>query len=166
MLLLATAFATTVRSQKEIQTSDTCRVFGQVEQPVSWTIEDMAKIPSEKIGDVKITNHLGEFKKIYRDMRGIPIKLVLDKVKIRAENPKDLSAFFFVFRATDGYCNVYSWNEIYNTALGDQVFIVTAYKNQNLATMPERILAVSARDTHTGRRLLKGLASIEVRKVD
>jgi hypothetical protein len=157
---------TSAFGQKEPTPSEQFTVTGLVKQPDTVTIADLKKYAPEHIGDIKITNHRGEYKKTYQGMKGIPVKLLLDSVLIESEKPKERSMYYFVFRAMDGYCNVYSWNELFNTAIGNHVFIITNYENQNMDTMPERILTLSTEDIATGRRLLKSLASIEVRKVE
>ncbi|MFM7400213.1 MAG: molybdopterin-binding protein, partial [Bacteroidota bacterium] len=73
---------------------------------------------------------------------------------------------YFVFVASDGYKVVFSWNEIYNTATGNQSFILTELKGSILANLEQRILFISTADEKTGRRYVKGLQRIEVRRAE
>lgn len=155
-----------VFGQKEPISSDQFSITGPLEKPIVITLADLKKYPDQEIGTVKITNHRGEYKKTYEGLRGIPIRTLLDLAPISTEKPKDMSTYYFVFRATDGYCNVYSWNELYNTDIGNHVYILTTDGTHELAAMPERILVLCTADIQTGRRLLKGLASIEIKKAE
>jgi len=71
-----------------------------------------------------------------------------------------------VLTASDGYSNAYSWSEIFNTIVGDKVYIITAQNGVDIAAMPERILVMSLADKNSGSRHLKGLQKIEVKKPD
>lgn len=166
LFILCLLLTGTVFGQKEPIPSDQFTITGPTGKPVVVTLADLKKHPEQEIGTVKITNHRGEYKKTYEGLRGVPIRAFLDQVAIETEKPKDLSAYYFVFRATDGYCNVYSWNELYNTDIGNRVFILTTDGTHELAAMPERILVLCTADIQSGRRLLKGLASVEIKKAE
>jgi hypothetical protein len=88
----------------------------------------------------------------------------LSVVNINAESPRVLSEYYFVCKANDGYTVVYSWNELFNTGTGDSVYIVTEKDGKQASEMPESILMISPKDFRTGRRHVKALSSIEVRR--
>lgn len=165
-IALGLLLSANVYSQRESIPSEQFTITGPSGKPVVVTLSDLKKYPEQEIGTVKITNHRGEYKKTYEGLRGIPIRTFLDLAPISTEKPKDLSTYYFVFRATDGYCNVYSWNELYNTDIGNHVYLLTTDGTHELAAMPERILVLCTADIQTGRRLLKGLASIEIKKAE
>ena len=76
-----------------------------------------------------------------------------------------LSEYYFVFAASDGYKVVYSWNELFNTSVGESVYLVTEKDGKTITEMDDSILVVSTKDFKTGRRNVKGLASIAVMRV-
>ena len=76
------------------------------------------------------------------------------------------SKIYFVFKASDGYKVVFSWNEIYNTDSGNNFFIVTELEGKKLKELEQRIMFISTADLKTGRRYIKGLEKIEVRQVE
>lgn len=98
-------------------------------------------------------------------MRGIPLKTLLNPVSYVYEHPRVLNEFYFVLITSDGYKVAFSWNEIYNTEAGDQYFMVTELKGQNLQDLEQRIIFVSTANFKTGRRYIKGLKSIEARQL-
>ena len=67
-------------------------------------------------------------------------------------------------KANDGYTAVYSWNEIFNTVVGDAPYIVTEKDGKLASSMEEAILMISPKDFKTGRRHIKSLTTIEVRR--
>ncbi len=103
-------------------------------------------------------------KKEYKNVKGVLLTDLLKDVHITVESPKQLSEFYFVFKATDGYTVVFSWNELFNTETGNSVFVVVETDGKSQQTAPEKILLISTKDFKTGRRHIKGLQSIEVKR--
>jgi hypothetical protein len=152
-------------AQKEaLKPTSSFVISGEVKTPVTIRIADLKKWTAVTIGDVTITNHLGEKKSEAKGLKGVLLKDVLDAVEINAESPRVLSEYYFVCKANDNYTVVYSWNEIFNTATGDSVFIVTEKNGKDAAAMDDSILMISAKDRMTGRRHVKSLVSIEVKR--
>lgn len=158
LLLLANAsFA-----QKPPAPTQTLRVFGQLKKETVLTRADLQKYATRPIGDVVITNHLGEPRGTAKQMTGVLLRDVLAGMEIDSPSPKELSAFYLICRASDGYQVVFSWNEIFNSPTGDAVFLVTEKEGKKLAEMEDAILLISPSDLRTGRRYVKALAEIEV----
>jgi len=140
-------------------------ISGEVRSPLTVGVDDLKKFPEVSIGDLVITNHLGEKKSDATGLKGILLKQILQTAELKSENPKVLSTFYFVLRASDGYQVVYSWNELFNTVVGETVYVITEKNGKTLAQMDDAILVVSTRDYKTGRRNVKGLAGILVARV-
>lgn len=112
-----------------------------------------------------VYNHLMEHKRTINHITGISLKEVLLKVGLNVSNPKLYSEFYFTCIASDGYKVVFSWNEMFNTPIGDQVLMVTAYDGTTANKTEDRIAIVSPADKATGRRYLKNLETIRVERV-
>jgi hypothetical protein len=152
-------------SQKTIEPTRQFTVSGLVEKPLAISYPDLEKEKSIEIGDFKITNHLGEFKKEYRNVKGVPLLALLKDLVITSPSPKVLSEFYFVIKASDGYSVVVSWNELFNTEIGNSFFLVVEADGKSQRDAPEKILLISTKDFKTGRRHIKGLRSIEVKRI-
>ena len=98
--------------------------------------------------------------------QGILLKEVLQSIEIKSESPKVLSEYYLVCKATDGYKVVYSWNELFNSRVGESVFIVTEKKGQRADKMDDSILLISPLDFKTGRRQVKSLDRIEIKRAN
>jgi hypothetical protein len=159
-------FGVTIYAQENIKVTETLYIEGKVKNPGKITLSEIEKLEEEKIKDVVIYNHKGEIKDTLFNMEGVPIKSILSKFEFAYENPKELNEFYFVFKASDGYKVVFSWNEIYNTEMGNSFYIITELKNQKLSSIKQRMMFLSPKDLKSGRRYIKGLERIEVRKLD
>ena len=152
-------------SQKSVNATSQFTILGLVENPKVITYADLQKEKRVDIGDLKITNHAGEFRKEYKNMKGVPLLILLNDVKIIAPSPKQLSEYYFILKASDGYSVVISWNELFNTEIGNSFFVVTEADGKSLEDSSERILFVASKDFKTGRRHVKGLETIEVKRI-
>lgn len=145
--------------------TDKIHVTGQIEK--SWYISgaSLAHYPVIEIGDVVITNHSGQPRGTAKQLRGVRVKDVLREMVLNEPNPKFWSMFYLVFQAQDGYQVVYSWNEIFNSPAGEEIYFITSKEGMAWYQMPERILVLTPNDIQTGRRHIKALQTIEVRRV-
>lgn len=159
-------WSATLLAQKDIKPSDEFVISGQVVHQLKFTMTDLEKIPAKKIDDIVITNHQGEPRGTAKNLKGFPLKTLLDKIEFKTESPKVLSEFYLTFTATDNYKVVYSWNEIFNSATGDNIFLITEKEGKKLTEMTERILVITPSDQKTGRRHVKGLSKIVVGRVE
>jgi len=148
-----------------VPSTDEFRVVGAVKNELRILIKDLLQFKQDSLGDVLIRNKKGEEKEQARKMKGVLLKTILDSAHIYVEKHKEYSELCVSLIGGDGYRNVYSWNELYNTEVGEHVYIITETDGKTIDQMPQRILVMSLSDFNSGRRHLKGMARIEVRKV-
>ncbi|SHN20486.1 hypothetical protein SAMN05192549_105361 [Duganella sacchari] len=60
---------------------------------------------------------------------------------------------------------VYSWSEVFNTPVGNEVLVVFEKGGQALADDEGRIAMISGKDLRAGPRHVKWLKSIEIKKI-
>jgi len=161
------AFITfTAWSQKPELVTNEFVVTGQIKKEIKFTLADIEKYTSKPIADVVITNHLGEPRRIAKQLSGILVKDILKEMELSEESPKRFSEFYFTFIAVDNYKVVYSWNEIFNSPTGDNLFLITSQDGKKIKDMAERILILTPTDFKTGRRHIKGLSKIVVGRAE
>ena len=162
--LLFLFLATIAFSQKEIKSTDSFTILGEIKSQKTVMLSDLSQWKTHDIGDVVITNHTGERRGEAKQLKGVLLRDVLESIEIKSESPKQLSELYFVCKATDGYKVVFSWNEIHNNKVGDAVFIITEKEGKPARQLPESILLLSPQDFKTGRRHIKSLQVIEVKR--
>lgn len=140
-------------------------ISGEVEKASLITPDSLKQYQIIEIGDKNVTDHTGAFKHKDDQLKGVLLKDVLSHTKFKTTSPKQLSRFYLVCEGIDGYKVVYSWNEIYNTAIGDQVYIITEKNGLAIDKMPESIQMTSSSDFKTGRRYLHNLNKITIEQV-
>jgi hypothetical protein len=153
-------------AQKDPKPTSSFIISGKVKAPVTVSIADLRKLKTQEIGDVVITNHAGEPRGTAKALKGVLLKDVLALAQIESESPKVLSEYYFVCKANDKYTVVYSWNEIFNSVVGDSAFLVLEKEGQPAEKMDDSILMICPKDFRTGRRHVKALTSIEIKRAD
>ena len=68
-------------------------------------------------------------------------------------------------KVSDGYSVVVSWNKLFNTEIGNTFFLVVEGDNKSQKDGSEKILLILTKDFKTGIRHMKGLQSIEVKRI-
>lgn len=133
--------------------------------PFTFSLKNVLDFSTVAIDSVIIYNHLHERKRAIKNIKGILLKDILDKVVFDTPGPKVLSEFYFVCIASDNYKVVFSWNELFNTEVGKRVIIITGENGKNGMELDDRIALLSPADDATGRRFVKGLKKIIVERV-
>lgn len=152
--------------QRPISPAEELSIEGKVKTELKYTLQSLDTFPAQTLADFEVSNHKGELKGVVTGVKGIALKRLLDKVEFLVEKPRELNEFYFIFIATDGYKVVFSWNEIFNTPIGDNIFIITEKGGNKVSSMDERILLVSTSDLKIGRRYIKNLSRIVVARIE
>ncbi len=139
-------------------------VKGDIENPLTLTVDSLKKMNVTTIENFVVVCQSGENKKEDKTCKGVLLKEVLDKARIRQFNHKDRN-FYIVARASDNYKATFSWAEIYNNPTGNNVYIIFEENEQTIKQQGDMIL-ICTNDIKTGPRHVYWLSSIEVNRVD
>ena len=139
-------------------------ITGDIKKESVITMDSLNSYPLKDIGDIKVTDHVGNFKHGDEKLKGVLLKDILSHSQLNAA-PHLYSQFYFVCTGSDGYKVVYSWNELFNTEIGDHVYIVLEKNGKKISELPESLQMVSMLDQKTGRRYLHNLDKIIVSEV-
>ena len=142
------------------------RVGGRVQREVLLTpesLDDFAKVP---IADTPLRGRSGDTLRVLSGYSGIRLTDLLDKAQIVAKDHNDLKKTIVVATATDDYKAVFSWNELYNTAVGEGVYLLVARDGKPLGNEEGRFALISLQDSKTGPRHVRWLADVRALLVD
>jgi hypothetical protein len=139
-------------------------ISGVVAKEQTINLDSLKQYKVYNIDSLNVTSHTGSFKHKDEKLKGVLLTDVLSHTKFNVNSPKLLSELYFVCVASDGYKVVYSWNELYNTSVGETVYLLVEKNGTAINAMPESIQMLSAKDFKTGRRYLHNLSKIIVAK--
>jgi hypothetical protein len=149
------------QGKTEYKTTYQFTITGQVKKESIITMDSLNSYPIKEIGDIKVTDHQGNFKHGDEKLKGVLLKDILSHSQLDAV-PHLYSQFYFTCVGADGYKVVYSWNELFNTPVGDSVYILMEKNGIKADKLPESLQMASMLDVKTGRRYLHNLDKIIV----
>ena len=160
-LFILVCAAALAQEKTEYKPTHQFTITGQVKKESVITMDSLNSYPLKDIGDIKVTDHTGNFKHGDEQLKGVLLKDILMHSQLNA-TPHLYSQFYFVCTGSDGYKVVYSWNELFNTEIGDHVYIVLEKNGKKTGELPESLQMVSMSDQKTGRRYVHNLDKIVV----
>lgn len=141
------------------------QVEGAVEQPLTLDVAALRAFPAQQISELKLICQSGADRGSLQNFKGVLLRDVLEKAKIKAPAHNDVKKMIIQATASDGYVALFSWNELFNSKLGDGVLVVFEQNGKGLGIEEGHIALVSSQDTRTGPRHVKWLKKLSVRKV-
>lgn len=164
-LLLGAGFNSLAQEKKEIPTTVNFTIEGKVKHTMTFSGKELDKMNHMTRDSIVIFNHLMEKRKTLKRLTGVSLKDLLQLAEIDTPSPKELSEFYITCIAADGYKVVFSWNELFNTATGARVMVITGMDDKPMDRLDDHIALISPEDVATGRRYVKGLNKVVVSKV-
>jgi hypothetical protein len=137
-------------------------ITGKVKTESVITLDSLNAYPLVDIGSIKVTDHTGAFKHQDDQLKGVLLKDILNHSTWTLASPHLFSSLYFVCTGSDGYKVVYSWNELFNTEIGDHVYIILEKNGVKADKLQTSLQMVSMLDSKTGRRYLHNLDKIVV----
>ncbi|WP_374174170.1 molybdopterin-dependent oxidoreductase [Flavobacterium tructae] len=137
-------------------------VKGDVEFPLQLTVDSLRKMKVTTIDNFKVVCQSGEVKKDNKVAKGVLLKDILEKAKIKQNGHKDRN-FYIVARASDDYKATFSWAEIFNNPTGENTYVL--FEENGKPVKSGEMILICKNDIKTGPRHVYWLKSIEVYKV-
>lgn len=132
-------------------------VTGAVEHTMTLGVEDLRAFPTQKVNEVPLVCQTGANLGKLENFKGVRLRDIIERAKVVAPGHNDVKKMVVIAGASDGYKVVFSWSEIFNSPVGDGVYV--------FADDEGRIAMISTKDLRTGPRHVKWLNHIEVRKI-
>jgi hypothetical protein len=96
---------------------------------------------------------------------GVLLRDVLARAGLAAATDRSLRTGLVEAIATDGYRAIFSWGELYNAAIGDQVLVIRSQDGTTLDAVAGPLALRSLADLRPGPRHVRNLCAVRVRPV-
>ncbi len=140
-------------------------VSGLVANPLLLRVEDLRRMKVAEAGDITMLCANGKEKGFVESYRGVLLRTILDRAGIILKEHFSKNTIYIVLTSSEEYRVLFTWHEIYNTAVGEQAMVIF---EKNSAPLDERegaIAFISANDYRTGPRQMRYLQRIEVHEI-
>jgi DMSO/TMAO reductase YedYZ molybdopterin-dependent catalytic subunit len=148
------------------QATTTLTVKGSVEHEITLTVDELKRLPVQRVDDVRSVRDAAEAAPSLETTRhyvGCLLRDVLERAKPVEKKRLDFRRSIVIATASDGYRAVFSWAELYFSPIGEGALVVYERDGTPLADDEGKIALVSLKDTRPGPRHVKWLQSIELR---
>lgn len=162
--LSSSAVAATATAQElaDAKPSHEVRVSGAVKNARAFDLAALQQLTADNSGPMDVICASGAVVGTVNNFRGARLTDVLDAAGLDFEGHKDDRRMVVVARATDGYTVTFSWNELYNTMVGEEVLIAWEKDGKPLEPHEGQLLLISGKDIKTGPRHVRNLNALEV----
>jgi hypothetical protein len=156
--------ADTVKAGKSFITTSV-KINGLVENELSLTVADLKQMKTTRVDNFDVIGKGGVVKSHLASFNGVLLKDVLASASVKVAALKESGRLYIVVAAADGFKVVFFWAELFNTSLGDHVFV--AFEENGKSIEKEgNIVLFSTNDKINGIRHVKWLKDITVKKAD
>lgn len=137
------------------------QVGGMVQQRLALTAADLRALPQKDYTEKRSV--IVEGREVTQSvvMRGIPLRALLDQAGL-ASDRHSVRRAYVLLTAQDGYKTVFSWGELYNSRLGDDVLVLLRHGDDDLLARDGFPSLRSLQDVRPGPRHVRWLTSVEV----
>ncbi|HEY2000248.1 molybdopterin-dependent oxidoreductase [Paraburkholderia sp.] len=136
---------------------------GRVLRPLSLSVEQLRTYDSVlgKPFDLRCFTTNRYIRRV-EPYRGVRLTDLVEQAGLRNDAPGDFKRMVFVAVAQDGYAVSFSWHELFNTPVGEQVLIAYECDGQPLSVEDGAPVLYSGADIMAAPRHLKRLARVVV----
>ncbi|WP_144289981.1 molybdopterin-dependent oxidoreductase [Ideonella sp. A 288] len=166
VLWIGTACAAACPADTAPRAADTALVV-QGTGPAPWALSsaDLAALPPTRLTQRQtVSSATGVASERSLAYSGVLVRDVLAKAGFGGPNDRGARTGIVEAVATDGYRAVYSWGELFNSALGDQVLVITAQDDRPLDAAAGPLALRSLADLRPGPRHVRNLCALVVRR--
>lgn len=137
------------------------QVGGLVQHKLALTAQDLKTLPQKDYTEKRSVIVDGREVTQTVLMRGIPLRALLDQAGL-APDRHAVRRAYVLLTAQDGYQTVFSWGELYNTRMGDDVLVLLKHGDDDLLVRDGFPSLRSLQDVRPGPRHVRWLTSVEV----
>ncbi len=140
-------------------------ITGRVTTPFAVTADVLLQQKYFETGDVPMICGDGEPKGHTLRGGGVRLADVITEANVHITEHNDSKKMYVVVSSRDGYATVFSWQEIFNTANGEGVLILTDSNYESMKMEEGRVDLISLGDYLSGPRRVRDLAQVDIRMV-
>ncbi|MCG3692289.1 molybdopterin-dependent oxidoreductase [Aliarcobacter butzleri] len=164
-LLFILIFAISIFANEDYKISTQVEVSGLVKNTLNLDVEELEKLSYFKSNSTPLVCMSGETKDNVESYEGVLLKDIIDKAVVDIKSKKDFNKIYIQVISKDGYETIFSYNEVFNTKLGDNIIVFYKKNGKYLENYQGKIGLISIDDIKNGPRHIKWLEKIIVGKI-
>ncbi|MFV0439578.1 MAG: sulfite oxidase-like oxidoreductase [Desulfopila sp.] len=138
------------------------RICGRVATPLQIDRAVLQTMDTIEANNLRLICGSGEPRETISHLSGVLLSDVINMAEVVIEDHNDTKKMYIIAASPDGYKAVFSWQEIFNSSVGEGVMIVLERDGKQLYQQGNAVDLVSSHDFLTGPRYVRQLESIEI----
>jgi hypothetical protein len=140
-------------------------VVGDFPGQKHFSLQDLKQLPRHELGPTDVTCLTGRHVATVHSYAGARLIDVLGESGLPSLSRMDLKCCVIVASGHDGYRAFFSWNELFNSELGERVLVLYERDGGPLDPHMGDLSLISAADRRMGPRHLRHLCSVLVQRL-
>lgn len=141
-------------------------ISGRVEEARAFSLEELLGMDTVEVNDLLMACGSGEPKGRINDCRGILLTDLINLAKVIIIGHYDTRKMYVAASSNDGYATVFSWQELFNSSVGEGVMVILEKDGKRLYEEGGWVDLFSAGDFLSGPRYVKKLSNIKILMVE
>ena len=137
-------------------------IDGLVDEPRSFIIDELLQMDIIEEVDLLHACGSGEPKGRLDSCRGVLLTDIISMASVKISDHNDTKKMYIVVSSEDGYSTVFSWQELFNTSVGEGVIVILVRDGKKVYEDKGCVDIFSAKDFLTGPRYVKRVRNINV----
>lgn len=150
-------------AQNGISATDSFVIKGAVKNELTFNSADLEKYQPKAIDEVSLEHYRQASGTSVNQMKGILLKDLLRGQQYVVNSPQDKDKLKLYLKNAKNQI-VFTWDELFNQEVGDKTYLITSMNGQTFKGVEGRILLITPPDLNTGRKYIKNLSEIEIKK--
>lgn len=138
-------------------------VKGDLIHELTFSSAELAKYQQKTIDENAISAYKAAGNSA-EEMKGVLLKDILKGQQYKEKSPKAQTSYTITLKNAQGETLVYSWNELFNSNMGDSTYIITAIDEKDFKDIAERVLLITSAKSSAGNTFIKNLSEIIIAK--
>lgn len=140
-------------------------IGGWVRRPLSLDVPALSAFEPARVSDFVVVCTADGAHGAARPLRGVRLRELIQAAQPAFAERTDFKRVAVVAESREGYRALFSWNELFNAALGDGVIVAWDCAEAPLPPRAGHFVLASLQDRATGPRYVQRLASVELHKL-
>ncbi|SDP32649.1 molybdopterin-binding protein [Desulforhopalus singaporensis] len=141
-------------------------VTGRLHRTRDYSLQELLAMDKVKTGDLLFACGSGDPKGRIETIKGVLLTDIINGAEVVTADHNDTKKMYVVVTAADGYLTLFSWQELFNTAVGEGVMIILEKEGKKIYAEHGTVDLFSANDFLTGPRYVKQVKTIRIIMVE
>jgi hypothetical protein len=135
---------------------------GRVKRRREYSLQELLSMDTFETGEQLLACGSGEPKRRIKGCRGVLLTDLINGAEVLIEEHNDTKKFYVVVSSKDSYYTVFSWQELFNTSVGEGVMVILEKDGHKVYEERGSLDLFSAQDFLIGPRYVKQAKEVRI----